>query len=275
MKVTNICLIFSSRWPTDLQAYKEVPWWWYGVMFVSCVAMALGTTYSAKSGMPWWAFFVALIITTVFLPIIGTLYCTVGYAPSIENLVQVSETYTFMQRICIEGSMHRWLAVRLSLDDLLVSLTLIWYKWNDPDNNIFPALSQYVFHALWLSNLHFDSQSSSWSQTCMSYPHFLLFLAPITVTGSIHRASSPCHLYCASGRRCDSMLLVNNRYELLLMCIQGGLLNYVIMKLVLAGNRTILLDVQGSNVWSGQQVWIMLPFHLFSRLLTGATDSII
>jgi hypothetical protein len=71
------------------------------------------------------------------------------------------------------------------------------------------------------------------------------------------------------------MLLVNNRYELLLMCIQGGLLNYVIMKLVLAGNRTILLDVQGSNVWSGQQVWIMLPFHLFSRLLTGATDSII
>ncbi|KIM73600.1 hypothetical protein PILCRDRAFT_48037, partial [Piloderma croceum F 1598] len=34
----------------------------------------------------------------------------------------------------------------------------------------------------------------------------------------------------------------------------GGLLNYVIMKLVLAGNCTILLDIQGSNVWSGQQV---------------------
>lgn len=53
--------------------------------------MALGTTYGAKSGMPWWALFVALIITAVFLPIIGTLYCTVGYGPSIENLVQVRE----------------------------------------------------------------------------------------------------------------------------------------------------------------------------------------
>lgn len=50
-------------------------------------------------------------------------------------------------------------------------------------------------------------------------------------------------------------------YDPLLMYSQGGLLNYVIMKSVLAGNRAILLDVQGSNVWSGQQVcgW----YHLF------------
>lgn len=51
--------------------------------------MALGTSYGAKSGMPWWALIVALIITTVFLPVIGTLMATVGYNPSIENLVQV------------------------------------------------------------------------------------------------------------------------------------------------------------------------------------------
>ena len=51
--------------------------------------MALGTLYGAKSGMPWWALIVALIITTVFLPVIGTLMATVGYNPSIENLVQV------------------------------------------------------------------------------------------------------------------------------------------------------------------------------------------
>ena len=36
--------------------------------------------------------------------------------------------------------------------------------------------------------------------------------------------------------------------------IIGGLLNFAIMKSVLANNREILLDVQGSNVWSGQQV---------------------
>jgi hypothetical protein len=34
----------------------------------------------------------------------------------------------------------------------------------------------------------------------------------------------------------------------------GGLLNYVIMRTVLTSQRELLLDVQGSNVWSGQQV---------------------
>ncbi|KAG7087147.1 hypothetical protein E1B28_013127 [Marasmius oreades] len=36
--------------------------------------------------------------------------------------------------------------------------------------------------------------------------------------------------------------------------IIGGLLNYVIMKVIIDTHREILLDVQGSNVWSGQQV---------------------
>ncbi|KAK0199297.1 peptide transporter MTD1 [Desarmillaria ectypa] len=34
----------------------------------------------------------------------------------------------------------------------------------------------------------------------------------------------------------------------------GGLLNYVIMKVIISAHREVLLDVQGSNVWSGQQV---------------------
>ncbi|KAF5347867.1 hypothetical protein D9758_013819 [Tetrapyrgos nigripes] len=36
--------------------------------------------------------------------------------------------------------------------------------------------------------------------------------------------------------------------------VAGGLLNYIIMKVVINAHRDILLDVQGSNVWSGQQV---------------------
>lgn len=36
--------------------------------------------------------------------------------------------------------------------------------------------------------------------------------------------------------------------------IIGGILNYVVMKSVIQGNRPLLLAVQGSNVWSGQQV---------------------
>ncbi|KAJ6631858.1 peptide transporter MTD1 [Mycena sp. CBHHK59/15] len=36
--------------------------------------------------------------------------------------------------------------------------------------------------------------------------------------------------------------------------VVGGLLNYVIMKVIINSHREILLDVQGSNIWSGQQV---------------------
>lgn len=36
--------------------------------------------------------------------------------------------------------------------------------------------------------------------------------------------------------------------------VVGGLLNYIIMKVILTSRREILLDVQGSNVWSGQQI---------------------
>ncbi|KAF9552218.1 peptide transporter MTD1 [Agrocybe pediades] len=34
----------------------------------------------------------------------------------------------------------------------------------------------------------------------------------------------------------------------------GGILNYIIMKVIISTHREILLDVQGSNIWSGQQV---------------------
>ncbi|EEB88574.1 hypothetical protein MPER_13526 [Moniliophthora perniciosa FA553] len=36
--------------------------------------------------------------------------------------------------------------------------------------------------------------------------------------------------------------------------IIGGLLNFVIIRSIIGGQRDLLLQVQGSNVWSGQQV---------------------
>jgi hypothetical protein len=61
-----------------MKVYKEVPWYWYGGMFIVTTAMALATSYTAKSGMPWWAFFVALFFATMFVPIIGTVSTVIG-----------------------------------------------------------------------------------------------------------------------------------------------------------------------------------------------------
>lgn len=163
-----------------MKVYKEVPWYWYGGIFIVCFAIALGTSYGAKSGMPWWALIVALIITAVFLPVIGTLYCTVGYQPSIENLVQ------------------------------MVGGAIIPGK---PVANMYFTLYGYQTYTLTL-NLLRDLKMGQYTKL------------PPRATFAFQTMGG----------------------------IIGGLLNYAIMKSVLASNREILLDVQGTNVWSGQQV---------------------
>ncbi|KAJ7210963.1 OPT oligopeptide transporter [Mycena rebaudengoi] len=72
-----------------MKAYPEVSNWIYLAMFVGCLAMAIGTTYGAKSQLPAWATIIAVLFGWVFVPVVGTLYATVGYAPSIQNVVQM------------------------------------------------------------------------------------------------------------------------------------------------------------------------------------------
>ena len=47
--------------------------------------MALGTTYGAKSGLPWWGLFVALLFALGSVPVIGTVCLTVIYAQFWSN----------------------------------------------------------------------------------------------------------------------------------------------------------------------------------------------
>jgi OPT family small oligopeptide transporter len=72
-----------------MKIYKEMSDWWYLGVLVATLGVAIGTSYAADSGLPAWALIVALIFAWFFVPIIGTLYCTVGYAPSIENMIQM------------------------------------------------------------------------------------------------------------------------------------------------------------------------------------------
>ena len=72
-----------------MKVYKEVPFWWFAALFVVTFALGLGLLYAAKSGLPWWGFIVALIFSTAFVPILGTLYATVGYQPSLQFLIQM------------------------------------------------------------------------------------------------------------------------------------------------------------------------------------------
>ncbi|KAH9913437.1 OPT oligopeptide transporter [Fomitopsis serialis] len=152
-----------------MKVYKEAP-----------SGVGLGLCYAADSGLPWWGFIVALIFSAAFVPILGTLYATVGYQPSLQFLIQM-----------VGGAMIP----------------------GKPVANMFFTLYGYQTYQLTLNMLR-DLKLGQYTKL----PPRVTFLMQ-TIGG-----------------------------------IVGGILNYVIMKSVIAGNREILLDVQGTNVWSGQQV---------------------
>ena len=82
--------------------------------------------------------------------------------------------------------------------------------------------------------------------------------------GSIHKTSTSCYIRCTDNWRCHCKPPIYSCYQFIwIPYIQGGLLNYVVMKSVLSANREVLLDVQGTNVWSGQAV-SRSCFDLFS-----------
>ncbi|RDB30180.1 Oligopeptide transporter 3 [Hypsizygus marmoreus] len=163
-----------------MKVYKEISNWWYLAIFVGTTAMALGTTYGAKSGLPWWGLFVALIFAWMFVPIIGTLYATVGYAPSIENMVQM-------------------LGGALIPGKPVANMYFTMYGYNPVGQSL--ALLQ-------------DLKLGQYTKL------------PPRVTFTVQVIGT----------------------------IIGGLLNFVIMKTVISAQRDVLRDVQGTNVWSGQQV---------------------
>ncbi|KAF9477683.1 OPT oligopeptide transporter [Pholiota conissans] len=163
-----------------MKIYDEISNWWYFAMFLGTMAMAIATTYAAKSGLPWWGTIVALLFAWLFVPVIGTLNATVGYAPSIENMVQM-----------VGGAIIPGRPV--------ANMYFTMYGYNP------------VVQSL---NLLRDLKLGQYTKI----PPRVTFVVQVIGT------------------------------------IIGGLLNFIIMKTVLGAQRDVLRSVQGTNVWSGQQV---------------------
>ncbi|KAI9031636.1 OPT family small oligopeptide transporter [Phycomyces nitens] len=48
-----------------MAAYKEVPAWWYYIVFVCGIGLNIGIGYANHSQLPWWGFLIAIILATV------------------------------------------------------------------------------------------------------------------------------------------------------------------------------------------------------------------
>ncbi|PPQ75716.1 hypothetical protein CVT24_002577 [Panaeolus cyanescens] len=163
-----------------MKVYPEVPMWWYIAMFFASFAMAMSTSYAAKSGLPWWGLIVGLIISAIFLPFVITVYAITGFSPNIQHLVQM------IGAAMIPGN-----------PQANMYFTLYGYNTLDQARGLIRDLKMGQYTKL-----------------------------PPRVTFTVQSLGS----------------------------IIGGLLNYVIMKTIISSRRDILLQVQGTNIWSGQQV---------------------
>ncbi|KAF8923029.1 hypothetical protein BGZ47_005105, partial [Haplosporangium gracile] len=70
-----------------MQAYPEVPDWWYATLFVLMTAIALFTCEYYKY-MPWWAVLLAILIAVVFALPVGLIQALTNQQPGLNIITE-------------------------------------------------------------------------------------------------------------------------------------------------------------------------------------------
>jgi hypothetical protein len=76
-----------------MQAYDEVPSSWFALVWVISAALGLISSTMAGSTLPWWSFFLALVISAACLPFFGALTAMFGFQLNVEPLIQMIGAY--------------------------------------------------------------------------------------------------------------------------------------------------------------------------------------
>lgn len=59
-----------------MRKYREVPWWWYGILLVAMTALSFGAVCGWPTHLSWWALLIGLLISLVWTIPIGIIYAT-------------------------------------------------------------------------------------------------------------------------------------------------------------------------------------------------------
>lgn len=73
--------------------YKPVPNWWYLLVLILSVTVALICLYKGDSTLPWWGFLVSCLVAWVFLLVFGAMQGTTGITFIIQPVVQLIGGY--------------------------------------------------------------------------------------------------------------------------------------------------------------------------------------
>jgi OPT oligopeptide transporter protein len=76
-----------------MQAYKEVPSWWFAAVWIISATVGLVTSTIAESTLPWWAFFLAVAISAFSLTFFAALTAMFGFHLLVQPLIQMIGAY--------------------------------------------------------------------------------------------------------------------------------------------------------------------------------------
>lgn len=77
----------------QMLAYNEVPSWWYMAIFTFSVIIRLFCIYTLNSTLPWWGFFIAIILSFGCTFFFGALTGLIGFQVPITTLIQLIGGY--------------------------------------------------------------------------------------------------------------------------------------------------------------------------------------
>lgn len=75
------------------KSYREVPWWWYFILFLISFALSIATIRAWPTEMPVWGLIVALIIAGVFLLPVGIIYSQTNIAVGLNVISELIVGY--------------------------------------------------------------------------------------------------------------------------------------------------------------------------------------
>lgn len=76
-----------------MQNYKDIPSWWFATIWIASVIVGLIAIYKAETTLPWWAFFIACLLSTVCLVFFAALTAMFGFSLYVQPFMQIIGAY--------------------------------------------------------------------------------------------------------------------------------------------------------------------------------------
>jgi hypothetical protein len=76
-----------------MQEYRDIPAWWFGLIWIASVAAGLVAIYKGNTTLPWWAFFIACLLSTVCLVFFAALTAMFGFSLYVQPFMQIIGAY--------------------------------------------------------------------------------------------------------------------------------------------------------------------------------------